>query len=126
MKNINKLKNYSGDDIVELIERLKSIEPNRPNEIFFIDFQVQVKTDYGAWVFDGGNSVNEHRIHGSNDSAAHEGYDWREEVYKYLAHVDMDFAYDWEGFEVKPRRHRNLYVIDVLLRRKSDTVKKVA
>ena len=125
MKNINKLKRCTGKDIVELIERLKSIEPNRPREIFFIDFQVQVKTDYGAWVFDSSNSANEHRIHGSHDSVANEGYDWREAVYKYLAHIDMDFAYDWEEFCVKTKRHANLYMIDVFLRRKSGIGKNV-
>ena len=119
MKNINALKKFKGNNIVELIERLQSLETTRPHEIFFIEFQVQVKADYGSWVYDHGNLANECRIHDSHNDKAHSDWNWRDEVAKYLSRIDMDFAYEWDEFCVQTRRRRNLYVIDVFLRRKT-------
>ena len=116
MKNINALKHFKGNSIVELIERLQSLETTRPDEIFLMEFQVQVKAYYGSWFDDPGDAANHHII-----AACRSDVDciWRDEVASYLSSIDMDFAYEWDDFCVKATRSRNLYMINVFLRRKT-------
>ena len=116
MKNINALKKFKGNSIVELIKRLQSIETTRPDEFFYINFQIQVKTGEGVWHLDCDDWENVETIVSYNPL---EDLNWREEVAKYLAHIDMDFAYEWDDFCVQTWRSGDVYDIDVFLRRKT-------
>ena len=111
MKNINALKNFKGNNIVKLGEKLLALKTNRPHENFFLDFNVQVKTDYGSWCLDTNHPKPFHRI-GSVDN-------WRWDVAWHLAYLDKDTPNGWDEFIIQPHRHNNHYQIDVLLRQKT-------
>ena len=119
MKNIKHLASYKGNDIMELMDRINSLEPTRPNEWVCVYFEVCVNCD-GRWFYDCSLSSHSHLIH--SISPLKYKYDktyFSEEVVKYLAHLDMDFDYEWEGVDITYQRRGNLYDIGVRLHRKT-------
>ena len=114
MKNINALKNFKGNNIVELGEKLLALKTNRPGETFNVDFEVQVWNDNCLlWLPDTTHRENFRRIESTMVR------NWKWDVAWHLAYLDKEFPNGWEEFRVQPYRHNNHYAVTVLLRQKT-------
>lgn len=108
MKNLSKLKKfkYNGDNLLELVEIVASLEKSSPNEKWLFDCQRCISNQ----------SISFEDVMNSKSFIYESVYHTKEEVVEWIAARDCDFDRHYTGMTTRVYRRGSNYIVNISIR----------